>query len=77
MRLARLYDSLTTEGADQQRFIATIGIDSSGTTGYKVVAEAFDAVAFLGSVRAMSARAGGEVAQRLGEVIADPVSPTR
>ena len=52
------------------------GIDSSGTTGYKVVAEAFDAVAFLGSVRAMSARAGGEVAQRLGEVIADPVSPT-
>lgn len=65
MRLPRLYDSLTTESADQQGFMATIGVDGSGTTGYKVFAKAFDAVAVLDSVRAMSARAGGEVAQRL------------
>jgi hypothetical protein len=49
--------------------MVTIGVDGSGTTGYKVVAQAFDSVAFLDSVRAVSARASGEVAQRLSGVI--------
>lgn len=49
--------------------MATIGVDGSSTTGYKVIAKAFDAVSILDSVHAISAQASGEVAQRLSEVI--------
>ncbi|CAO3360413.1 hypothetical protein [Azospirillum melinis] len=48
-----LYVGLTIEGADQQRFMATIGADDSGTTGCKVVAKVFDTVTIPDSVRAM------------------------
>lgn len=72
-----LYVGLTIEGADQQRFMAIVGAEDSGTTGCKVVAKVFDTVTIPDSVRALPPGRAAKWHSVWARRSTGPVSPTR